>query len=163
MQKVHAAAGRVLSNNMAEVGNDAPDFSLEDQDGKQRKLSEFRGKKVLLSFYPFDFSPVCTAEFKCFQEDLSMLNEMDAQVLGISVDSKWSHKEFAKKHGLNFLLLADFGREVSKMYGTLRKEGFSDRAYFILDKEGKIRFKHVMPSPGERLENSKLVEELGKF
>lgn len=161
----HAAAGRVLSINfwvvfVVEVGEEAPDFTLVDQDVIERKLSDFRGKNVLLAFYPFDFSPVCTVEFGCFQDDLSELNEMNAQVLGVSVDSKYCHKEFAEKLGIKFPLLSDFGKEVCKLYGTLRPEGFSNRAYFLIDKHGVIKFKHIMPIPKDRLENGQIINAL---
>ena len=145
---------------MVEIGQEAPDFNLTDQEGNSRKLSDFRGKNVILAFYPFDFSPVCTVEFGCFQDDLSRLNDLNAQVLGISVDSKYSHKEFAKKLDLNFPLLSDFGRDVCKLYGTLKKEGFSERAYFIIDKRRIVRFKYLMSTPKDRLENNQLIEDL---
>ena len=148
---------------MVEIGEQAPDFTLADQEGNEKKLSEFRGKNVVLAFYPFDFSPVCTVEFGCFNDDLGKLNGLNAQVLGISVDSKYSHKEFAQKLGLNFPLLSDFGKEVCSLYGTLRKEGFSERAYFIIDKQGIVRFKYLMPNPGERLENEQLIGDLSKL
>ena len=145
---------------MVEINEEAPDFTLVDQDFIERKLSDFRGKNVLLAFYPFDFSPVCTIEFGCFNDDLSKLNEVDAQVLGISVDSKYSHKAFAEKLGIQFPLLSDFGKEVCRKYGTLRPEGFSERAYFIIDKNGIVKFKNFMPTPGERLENEQLIDVL---
>jgi len=145
---------------MVETGQEAPDFTLPDQDGNERKLSDFRGKTIILAFYPFDFSPVCTVEFGCFQDDLSKLNDLNAQVLGISVDSKYSHKAFAEKLGLNFPLLSDFNREVCKLYGTLRNEGFSERAYFIIDSKGIVRFKYLMPTPKDKLENEQLIEDL---
>jgi peroxiredoxin len=148
---------------MPEIGEQAPDFTLVDQDGNEIKFSDFRGKNVILAFYPFDFSPVCTVEFGCFQDDLSKLNDLNAQVLGVSVDSKYSHKEFATKLRLNFPLLSDFNREVCKLYGTLREEGFSERAYFIIDKQGIVRFKYLMPTPKERLENEQLIEALNKL
>ncbi len=145
---------------MVEIAQKAPDFALIDQDGKERKLSDFKGKNVILAFYPFDFSPVCTVEFGCFQDDLSELSNLNAQVLGISVDSKHSHKAFAEKLGLNFPLLSDFNKEVCKLYGTLRPEGFSNRAYFIIDKNGITRFKQIMPTPSDRMENERLIQEL---
>ena len=145
---------------MVNVGERAPDFALPNQDGKDARLSDFKGRNVILAFYPFDFSPVCTVEFGCFQDDLAELNGLNAQVLGISVDSKYSHKEFAAKLGLNFPLLSDFGKDVCRLYGTLRKEGFSERAYFIIDSQGIARFKYLMPTPGERLENKQLIDGL---
>lgn len=148
---------------MPNVGEKAPDFSLPDQDGKEVKLGSFRGKNVVLSFYPFDFSPVCTVEFGCFRDDLRELNKLNAQVLGISIDSKYCHKEFAQKLKLNFPLLSDFDKDVCRLYGTLRKEGFSERAYFIIDSQGIVRFKYLMPNPGERLENKQLIGELNKL
>ena len=154
---------KVLIHNkpkMLEIGQQAPDFILVDQEGKEIKLSDFRGKNILLAFYPFDFSPVCTIEFGFFEQDLNKLNELNAQVLGISVDSKYCHKEFAQKLGLNFPLLSDFNREVCKLYGTLRKEGFSERAYFIIDKNSIVRFKYLMPTPKDKLENEQLIENL---
>ncbi len=148
---------------MPELNEQAPNFTLPDQDGNERKLSEFKGKNVLLAFYPFDFSPVCTVEFGCFEDDLSTLNNLNVQVLGISVDSKHAHKEFANKLNLNFPLLSDFNRDVCKVYGTLRPEGFSNRAYFIIDKKGIIKFRHFMPIPKDRLENEQLIEEIKKL
>ena len=148
---------------MPEIGQEAPDFTLPDQDGNERRLSDFRGKNVIIAFYPFDFSPVCTIEFGCFEQDLSKLNNLNAQVLGISVDSKYCHKQFAEKLKLNFPLLSDFGREVCRLYGTLRQEGFGERAYFIINKQGIVRFKYLMPTPKERLENKQLIEALNNI
>ena len=148
---------------MPEVNQKAPDFTLKDQDAKERKLSEFKGQNVGLGFYPFDFWPRCTEEFGCFRDDISDLKYLSAQVLGISVDSHYAHKAFHDKLKLDFPLLADFGKEVCKLYGTLRPEGFSNRAYFIIDKHGVIKFKKIMPTPPEMLENSVLIEELKKL
>ena len=145
---------------MPEIGQEAPDFTLPDQDGKERRLSDFRGKNVIIAFYPFDFSPVCTVEFGCFQDGLSELNNLNAQVLGISVDSKHAHKEFAEKLNLSFPLLSDFSKEVCRLYGTLRPEGFSERAYFLIDKDGIVRFRKIMATPGERMENEEIINEL---
>ena len=159
----HFAKEKRVNIKMPEINEPAPDFVLQDQDEKEVKLNDFRGKNIILAFYPFDFSPVCTVEFGCFQDDLSELNHLNAQVLGISVDSKYSHKEFANQLKLNFPLLSDFSKEVCKLYGTLRPEGFSERAYFILDKDGIVRFRKIMPNPGERMENEQLINELTRL
>ena len=91
------------------VGAAAPEFSLKDQNQKDVKLSDFRGKKnVVIVFYPLDWSPVCTNEHVCFVNDMKRFEQLDAQVLGISVDSAWSHKAFAEKLGVTYPLLADF-------------------------------------------------------
>lgn len=148
---------------MVNIGDKAPDFRLKDQDQNEVSLSSFHGKNVLIAFYPFDFSPVCTTEFSCFQDDFNELNNLNAQVLGISVDSHWSHKAFADKLGLNFLLLSDFGKDVAKQYGVLRQEGFSERAYFLVDGNSIVRFKKIMPTPKDRLENNDLIAEIKKI
>ena len=150
-------------STMLALGTKAPDFSLPDQEGAERRLTDFRNKIVLLAFYPFDFSPVCTTEFKCFEDDLSELKELNVQVIGISVDSKYSHKEFAAKHGLTFPLLSDFGRSVSRLYGTLRDDGFSNRAYFIIDRHGILKFKKIMEAPKERMESRDIIKTLKKI
>src|SRR3989338_409777 len=117
---------------MVELGHKAPDFKLKDQNQNEVSLSSFHGKNVLVAFYPFDFSPVCTTEFSCFQNDLNELNGLNVQVLGVSIDSHWCHKAFAEKLGLKFPILSDFGKEVSRQYGVLRQERFSERAYFLV-------------------------------
>ncbi len=148
---------------MPDINEKAPDFVLPDKDGHEVKLSDFKGRTILLAFYPFDFSPVCTVEHRCFQDDLGEFNDLNVQVIGISIDSKYCHKEFSEKFGIKFPLLSDINREACKKYGTLRDEGFSNRAYFIIDKNGAVRFKHIMPVPKERLENNLLIGELKKL
>ncbi len=145
---------------MLNVGDKAPDFELKDQDGKNVKLSTFHGRKVLLAFFPFAFSPVCTEEMKCFENDLDEFKNKGIEIVGVSVDSGWSNKAFSDKLGLNFPLLSDFNKEVSKKYGVLRPEGFSERAYFVIDEKGLIKFRHVMESPGKKLDNGELLKVL---
>jgi mycoredoxin-dependent peroxiredoxin len=123
------------------VGQPAPDFTLKDQNQKDVKLSEFRGKNVVIVFYPLDWSPVCTNEHACFVNDLKQFEKLNAQVLGLSVDSVWSHKAFAEKMGIRYPLLADFqprGAVADKFGLYLAEKGITGRAIAIVDKGGKI-------------------------
>ena len=126
----------------ATVGAPAPEFSLKDQDQKEVKLSDYRGKKrVVLVFYPLDWSPVCTKEHVCMVNDKKQFEDLDAQVLGLSVDSVWSHKAYADKMGIHYPLLADFHPRgaVATKYGVyLEDKGITGRAIFIVDRDGKL-------------------------
>jgi peroxiredoxin (alkyl hydroperoxide reductase subunit C) len=145
---------------MVEIGERAPDFTAKDENNNDVTLSQFRGKNVLLAFFPFAFSPVCTDEMKCFQSDLPLLNRVDTQVIGISVDSHWTQNAFKKSLGIDFPLLSDFDRSICKLYGTLRPNGFSNRAYFIIDKNGTVKYKHFMDLPSKKLEDADLIKVL---
>jgi mycoredoxin-dependent peroxiredoxin len=124
------------------VGQAAPDFVLKDQSQKDVKLSDFVGKKkVVLVFYPLDWSPVCTNEHACFVNDMKQFDTLDAEVLGVSVDSVWSHKAYAEKMGITYSLLADFHPKgaMSAKYGVyLGEKGITGRAVVIIDKAGKV-------------------------
>jgi len=124
------------------VGQTAPDFTLKDQSQKEIKLSDFAGKKkVVLVFYPLDWSPVCTNEHACFVNDMRQFETLDAEVLGVSVDSVWSHKAYAEKMHISYSLLADFHPKgaMSEKYGVyLPEKGITGRAIFIIDKGGKV-------------------------
>jgi len=124
------------------VGQSAPDFALKDQSQKEVKLSDFAGKKrVVLVFYPLDWSPVCTNEHACFVNDMRNFDTLDAEVLGVSVDSVWSHKAYAEKMGIKYPLLADFQPRgaMAEKYGVfLPEKGISGRSIFIIDKHGKV-------------------------
>ena len=124
------------------VGAAAPDFTLKDQNQKEVKLSEFQGKKnVVLMFYPLDWSPVCTNEHACVVNDMKRFDQLDAQVLGISVDSVWSHKAYAEKMGIQYPLLADFqprGAASDKFGVFLADKGITGRAIAIVDRGGKV-------------------------
>jgi peroxiredoxin len=124
------------------VGEPAPEFSLKDQSQKEVKLSDFRGqKRVVLMFYPLDWSPVCTNEHACFVTQLKQFEQLDAQVLGLSVDSVWSHKAYAEKMGIQYPLLADFHPRgaVAARYGVyLADKGITGRAISIIDRDGKL-------------------------
>ena len=129
-----------------QVGDVAPDFELPASGKRTVKLSDFRGKKnVLLAFYPFAFSPVCSLQLPGLQQHLNEFQELNTEVLGISVDSKHSSTAFAEHLHLDFPLISDFNKEVTTAFGVLREGGFAERALFVIDKEGKIAYAHVNP------------------
>ncbi len=124
------------------VGQTAPDFTLLNQEKKEVKLSDFAGKKnVVLVWYPLDWSPTCSNEHVCFVNDMKAFETLDAEVLGVSVDSVWSHKAFAEKMGIKYPLLADFHPRgaMSEKYGVyLADKGITGRAIAIVNKAGKV-------------------------
>lgn len=124
------------------VGTPAPEFTLKDQSQQEVKLADFKGKKnVVLMFYPLDWSPVCTNEHACMVNDMKNFDQLDAQVMGLSVDSAWSHKAFAEKMGIKYPLLADFqprGAVADKFGMYLADKGITGRAVAIIDKQGKV-------------------------
>ncbi len=124
------------------IGSPAPEFSLKDQSQQEVKLSDFRGKKrVVIVFYPLDWSPVCTNEHACFVSDTAQFEQLDAQVLGLSVDSVWSHKAYAEKMGIKYPLLADFHPRgaVAAKYGVyMEDKGITGRAISIIDRDGNL-------------------------
>jgi thioredoxin-dependent peroxiredoxin len=124
-----------------EAGQPAPDFTLPSQDGTDVSLKDFRGKWVVLYFYPKDMTPGCTIEAHNFQQDLSKYERANAVIVGVSVDSTSSHKEFCAQQGLTFKLLADTEKKVVDQYGSLRAMGdmkIANRNTFLIDPEGKI-------------------------
>lgn len=144
-------------------GAQAPDFKLMGHDDKEYTLSEFAGKRnVVLAFYPLDFSPVCSNEHSCFVNDFEQFRDLSAQVFGISVDSKWAHKAFAKHLKIDYPLLADFHPrgDVAKKYGLyLDDKGITARATVIVDKRGKVADVQVMEIPQQR-QNSSIIKVL---
>lgn len=144
------------------VGSPAPDFTLESTAGSKITLSALRGRNVLLAFFPLAFTRVCTAELCAFSEDFSQFSSRDTVVLPISVDSVPTLKEFKAKEKMTVDLLSDFKREVSRQYGVLLEEAFfAKRAYFIIDKQGTLRWSFIEETPGTRRENSELLAQLG--
>ena len=124
------------------VGQVAPDFTLQNQDKKEVKLSDFAGKKnVVIVWYPLDWSPTCTNEHACFVNEMKAFETLDAEVLGVSVDSTWSHKAYADKMGIKYSLLADFHPKgaMSEKYGVyMADKGITGRSIAIVNKAGKI-------------------------
>jgi thioredoxin-dependent peroxiredoxin len=147
-------------------GSVAPEFSLSSEDGSQVSLKAFRGKWVVLYFYPKDFTTGCTIEAHNFQRDQAEYARRNAVILGVSVDSAESHKNFCAKEGLNFKLLADTKHQVSKQYGSLMNFGvaqISARNTFLIDPQGKIAraFSSVNPSR-HSAEMLAVIDELEK-
>jgi peroxiredoxin len=133
------------------VGQTAPDFTLKDQNQKEVKLSDFAGKKrVVLMFYPLDWSPTCTQEHACFVNDMKNFDTLEAEVLGVSVDSVWSHKAYAEKMGIKYSLLADFHPKgaMSEKYGVyLGEKGITGRSIIIIDRQGKVAWAKNYDTP----------------
>jgi len=128
------------------VGTRAPDFTLRDPNDEPVSLGEFRGSPVVLVFYPLDWSPTCSDQLSLYQAERSEFERFGARLIGISVDSIYSHGAWAEVRGLTFPLLADFEPkgEVARRYGVYREgDGYSERALYVIDAEGVIRYVHV--------------------
>lgn len=137
---------------MIAAGTPAPDFTLRNQDGEEVSLADFKGGKVLLVFYPFDFSPVCSDQLSLYQEVKPEIEAKGVTVLGVSVDSPYAHKAFQEKLGIDTILLSDFEPkgEVSRAYGSfLDGPGMSNRTLVLVDEEGEVAWTYESPSPGE--------------
>ncbi len=129
------------ANVVLKEGDAAPDFELIDQYRNVHKLSDYAGKWVVLYFYPKNGTPGCTTEACNFRDDIFKIRALNAEVLGVSLDSTESHASFAEKHGLPFPLLSDAGKEVTGKYGTLMSIGpikTAKRHTFIIDPEGRL-------------------------
>ena len=137
---------------MIAVGEQAPDFTLRDQDGEKVSLSDFRGRKVMLVFYPGDFSPVCGDQLSIYQEVKPEIEEKGVELVGISVDSFFAHKAFQEKIGIDTTLLSDFEPkgEVARAYGSyVEKMGFANRTLVLIDEDGVVAWTHEADNPGE--------------
>jgi peroxiredoxin len=129
-------------------GTSAPDFTLHSKPGESVSLSQFRGRPTILAFYPADFSPVCGDQMTLYNEVLPEFEKFNAQLIGISVDGVWSHLAFSKDRKLRFPILSDFEPKgkVARNYGVYRKQdGMTERALFVIDKDGIIRWSYVSP------------------
>src|SRR5258706_4473023 len=130
------------------AGQPAPDFALHSSPDRTLRLSQLRRKPVVLIFYPGDWSPVCGDQLALYNEIHSEFTRLDAQLLGISVDSAWCHAAYAKNRKLEFKLLADFEPKgaVARQYGVYRQsDGTTERALFVIDREGVIRWSYLSP------------------
>ncbi|QGR19692.1 peroxiredoxin [Stygiolobus azoricus] len=154
---------------MPEIGEKAPDFEAVDTELKKVRLSDFRGKVVVLAFYPAAFTSVCTKEMCTFRDSMAKFNDMNAVVIGISVDPPFSNKAFKEQYKLNFIVVSDYNRELVKKYNVYWEfpalPGYilAKRAVFVIDKEGVIRYKWVSDDPTKEppyQEIEKVVNEI---
>lgn len=149
-----------------QIGQQAPDFSLYTSEKINVTLSEQRSSNVLLLFFPLAFSSVCTAELCSTRDNITFYNNTKAKVFGISVDSVYTLAKFKEEQHLNFSLLSDFNKAVSKTYNALHDSfsygmhGVSKRAAFVLDREGIIRYAEVLENPGNQPDFQKIQETL---
>lgn len=138
-----------------EIGQQAPAFTLHDTDRNAVNLSDFKVKNVLLLFFPMAFTGVCTKELCSIRDNIASYNNVNAQVLGISVDSPFTLAKFKEEQQLNFPLLSDFNKDASTAFGTIYEafigwmKGVSKRSAFIIDKEGIVRYAEVLESAGD--------------
>jgi peroxiredoxin len=135
-------------NNILAAGTPAPDFTLNATPDQTLRLSELRGRPVIIAFYPADWSPVCGDQMALYNEMLEDFREYGAELIGISVDSAWCHAAFARDRKLHFPLLSDFEPKgaVSRLYRAYREEeGTSERALFVTDRDGVIRWSYCSP------------------
>ncbi len=146
------------------VGEKAPEFTLHDTEKKEVSLSDHRGKNVVLLFFPLAFTSVCTDELCHMRDNLSEYEKLDAEVIAVSVDSPFTLEKFKEEQNLNFTLLSDFNKEVSRNYGALYEDfvfgmkGVSKRSAFVIDKEGELRYAEVLENAGD-LPNFEAVKE----
>ena len=139
-----------------EIGQPAPNFTVYDSEKKQVTLSEFKGNNVLLLFFPLAFTKTCTQELCHVRDNISWYNNTDAKVFGISVDALHTLARYKADQQLNFTLLSDFNKEVSRLYGSIYEmfgynmKGVSKRSAFVIDKAGVVRYTEVLENAGEQ-------------
>ena len=150
-----------MSSSVPAVGHQAPDFTLPSTAGSAVTLSALRGKNVLLAFFPLAFTSTCTRELCDMRDEWDQFATVDTVVVPLSVDSTPTLKEFKHKYSMRSDFLSDFKREVARQYGVLIEDRFyANRAYFLIDKSGIIRWVHVEDNPSEKRSNGELLEQI---
>lgn len=150
---------------MIEAGARAPDFKLSDQHDNEVSLADFTGSRLVIAFYPADFSPVCTDQLSVYQEVLGEINDRGASLVGISVDGVFCHRAFAERLGTTIPLLSDFHPkgEVCAAYGALIPErGHANRSLVLVDERGTVAWSHAAPTPLEIPGANLIFDALGK-
>ncbi len=155
---------------MVEIGEKLPDFTLVDLNFKKRSLGEWRGRKLVLAFFPGAFTSTCKKEMCTLRDDLAKLEKLDAQIVGISVNDPFSLKGFHEDNALNFPLLSDYARETVKAYGVELKDfaglkgyNVAKRSIFIADAEGVLKWKWVSDDPGVEPQYAEIERQLRAF
>jgi peroxiredoxin len=152
------------SQSVPTVGELAPDFTVPSTSGQQVTLSSLRGRPVLLAFFPLAFSGTCTTELCEMRDHHAQFASRDVTIVPISVDHTYSLKEYKSKYNMQVDLLSDFKRQVSRLYGVMLEDRFySNRAYFLLDAAGVIRWAHVEDSPSNRREDAEILAEIDRL
>ena len=146
------------------VGERAPDFTLPSTSGQSVSLSQYRGKTVLIAFFPLAFSPTCTTELCEMRDDWDEFDSRGIDVLPISVDSTYTLKEYKQKYAMKVDLLSDFKRDVARRYGVLLEERFfANRSYFLVDSSGAVRWAHVEEKPSDKRSNAEILAEVDRL
>ena len=153
-----------------EIGQKPPDFQLPDQNKTVRSLKDFLGKKTVLAFFPGAFTGVCDREMCSFRDSMDRLSQLEAQVVGISVNDPFANKGFAEAYKLQFPLLSDYSRETVKKYNVFHENfaglpGYTaaKRAIFILDKSGTVRYRWISEDPGKEPNYEEIKSKLAEF
>ncbi|HOJ89975.1 MAG TPA: peroxiredoxin [Saprospiraceae bacterium] len=141
--------------SILQTGHKAPSFTLVSSDKKEINLSDYQGKNVILLFFPFAFTGVCTKEMCMMRDDIANYQNLNAEILGISVDSPFTLAKFKEENNLSFPLLSDFNKVASKAYDCLQEDwalglkGVSKRSVFVIDREGILRYSEILENPGD--------------
>ena len=153
-----------------EVGHKPPDFQLPDQNRKQRALTDFLGKKTVLAFFPGAFTSVCTKEMCTFRDSMQVLNSLNAQVVGISVNDPFTNKAFAEANRLQFPILSDYTRDTIRKFSVFHEDfaglkGYvaAKRSVFVLDSNGTVRYRWVSEDPGKQPDYEEVKKVLAEL
>ncbi len=145
---------------MIATGKRAPAIPLDSTVGKKLSLRNYRGKNVLLAFFCFCFSPVCTLEFQDFARNYGKFRRLGVDIVGASIDSTWAQRAWSRLLKLPFHLVSDSDKKLARKFGVLNKHGFADRSYFLIDKKGIVRYAFVEKTPLQRHTSAQLLKEI---